>query len=137
MTEEQSQSAKPAKVGDAKRDPATGRFGKGNNANPGGRPKRNWLTDALREVFEEDGLEGAKDLIRKQIEMVHSGEKGSDNVLRQLWDRSEGTVTQKTEHVGDMRTLIVLEDANMEEPAMPEGLTASEDAVQEEPDEEV
>ena len=69
---------------------------KGVSGNPGGRPKKTPLTEALRETL-EDPTE-AERLIKAALRMA----RRNSGFLREIWDRAEGKVSQPVKMSGNV-----------------------------------
>jgi hypothetical protein len=69
------------------------RFGPGNNANPGGRPKGRSLTAYLREVLdgEKDGKPRALKVAERLVELAEEGDRAA---IKDIFERLEGRVTE-------------------------------------------
>jgi hypothetical protein len=66
-------------------------FKKGQSGNPSGKSRSQWLTDALRlELTQNPGR--ARNIANKVIEMAETGDLAA---VQLIWNRLEGTPTQK------------------------------------------
>lgn len=73
-----------------------GRFNPGHSGNPGGRPKRKWLTDATEEMLEEklsDPVERKRWQDAQWEKMLKNGVVGQ-MFMDKAWERTEGKVPQ-------------------------------------------
>lgn len=76
------------------RDPNTGKFVRGNRANPGGRPKAAISLEALTSCVSEDEL---RLMVRKLVELSLAGDL---KAMEMLLDRIYGKPQQRTELTG-------------------------------------
>lgn len=96
-----STSFKPGEGGEV----AT-RWKPGQSGNPGGRPKKTPITDAMREMLHSlhsnqrkyPGMTYAEVLARKQLELAI--EKGDMKAAMEIADRVEGKIPQGLQHTG-------------------------------------
>ena len=73
--------------------PVAYRFGPGNRANPGGRPKAQSLTSILREVMAERMIDG-RTVGEKFIDQVlaHAAKRGDSGLIKEVFSRHDGPV---------------------------------------------
>jgi len=99
----------PRNKGDAKsrRGAQTGRnisglrpFQPGQSGNPGGRPKKMHLTDALREELEDKGSDGVANDVAIARKLVKMARAGNMDAIKEIGDRTEGKPRQRIEASG-------------------------------------
>lgn len=93
---------KPAVSGDANRQP-DGTFGPGNSANLAGRPKRKTLTELIHAKLDETPG-GWEAIVAMALNKVLK-DKDKD-ILKTLWNYTDGMPNQKMEHSGDIKVII-------------------------------
>jgi hypothetical protein len=75
-------------------------FQPGQSGNPGGRPKKMPITDAIREELEQEGAQGtsnARAIARKLVKLARAGNM---DAIREIADRTEGKPRQRIEQSG-------------------------------------
>lgn len=92
----QTQPNKPVEIGDPKRKP-DGTFGKGNIANPAGRPKRKTLVEMVQDELEKMP-EGERSIAKIILQQIFN--KKDRTILTEYWKHRDGMPKQKTEVSG-------------------------------------
>lgn len=69
----------------------------GQSGNPGGRPKKLPISDALREIL--DDPEKARAYVLAALK--HAIKSGSASHFKEINDRVEGSIAQRVEHTGE------------------------------------
>lgn len=75
-------------------DPKTGRFLPGNCANPGGRPKAKLISEAYKQILEDEGAEA---YARVVTDVARTAKNKSDRLaaVKEMTDRVEGKALQQ------------------------------------------
>lgn len=90
--------------------PEEHRFKKGQSGNPRGRPKGSMtLTGFLRKALWEGDAERAKRIIDA---MITKAEEGDISHIREILNRIDGKVLEKTETDGTVRVVVTYQDTN-------------------------
>jgi len=68
----------------------------GQSGNPGGRPKRKWLTDAIEEMLQErlDDPKARQQFKDAMWRSLVSGDRSGVMTLQRIWERTEGKLAQ-------------------------------------------
>lgn len=107
---------KSAEIGDPKRR-SDGKFGKGNVANPKGRPKGPSITEAIRaellKVPEGSKITYLKAITKKILAKVIV--EGDSRTIGNLWNHVDGMPSQKIDVEGDAISIVIKKPDNMKE----------------------
>lgn len=77
------------------------RWKPGQSGNPGGRPKKLHITDAIRAELEREGPDGVPNDAAIARVLVQLARSGNMDAIREIADRTEGKARQRIESAGD------------------------------------